>query len=106
MVSILAQTMSDQDAANAFAAFGAFFGFIALAAIAVTVLSVWMFWRIFDKAGYNGAMGLLVLIPSVGFIICIAILAFSTWPNERATQIGWTPPPPGTGPPPGPPAMF
>ncbi len=49
---------------------------------AFAVLTVWIFWRIFAKAGYNGALGFLCLIPA-GQVICLLILAFGTWPNER-----------------------
>lgn len=59
--------------------------------IALTVFFVWMFWRVFAKAGFNGAMGLLCLIPSIGPLICLIILAFATWPNERPVV------PPATG---------
>jgi len=36
-------------------------------------------WRVFRKAGYHGALGLLMLIPLVNFLM-LMILAFSAWP--------------------------
>jgi hypothetical protein len=81
MFSILADTSADQTSAQMFAVMSAMFGTIAIIALAFTALTVWLFWRIFARAGFNGAMGLLCLIPSVGFLICIFILAFGEWPN-------------------------
>ena len=72
---------------------------------AVIVFTVWIYWRIFAKAGYSGALALLNLIPGVGSLICIIILAFGRWPIEdelAAARIGATsatmppPVPPGT----------
>lgn len=61
--------------------------------VAITVLFVWLFWRVFTRAGYNGALGLLCLIPSVGVIVCMIILAFGTWPNERVSVMAGSGPP-------------
>lgn len=52
---------------------------VILVAIAVRALFVWFFWRIFVKAGFNGAIGLINIIP-LGELVCILILAFSDWP--------------------------
>ncbi len=60
-------------------------GFILSALIVIAAfaaITVWIFWRIFAKAGYNGALGFLCLIPA-GQVICLLILAFGTWPNDR-----------------------
>ena len=68
----------------------------------VIALLIWFFWRIFAKAGYNGALSLLNLIPGVGHLICLIILAFGRWPiEERLASIQGGPieptmPPPGT----------
>ncbi|MDP9024434.1 MAG: hypothetical protein M3N13_03525 [Candidatus Eremiobacteraeota bacterium] len=76
----------DKNASSAAALASAMAGtfvFIAVTMLAVTAFCVWVFWRIFAKAGYNGALGLLCLIPSVGPLVCLLILAFGTWPNEQ-----------------------
>ncbi|MCK5564275.1 MAG: hypothetical protein KAJ07_03435 [Planctomycetes bacterium] len=39
------------------------------------------FWKIFSKAGYNGALSILMLIPIVGTVL-LFYLAFSKWPIE------------------------
>ena len=51
--------------------------------VALILFPVFCYWRIFAKAGYNGALALLCLVPGVGMIIVLCILAFGTWPNER-----------------------
>ena len=74
------------------AMFGAMMGTFVLIGLAFIAVTVWLFWRIFVKAGFNGALGLLCLIPSVGFLICIIILAFGEWPSQRvATPVGTMP---------------
>lgn len=57
-------------------------GFI-LFALVLMIFPVFCFWRIFTKAGHNGAMALLCLIPGVGMIIVLCILAFGDWPALR-----------------------
>jgi hypothetical protein len=49
------------------------FGVIAI------VFAVIIYWRIFSKAGYSGAMGLLMFVP-IANIIVLCILAFGNWP--------------------------
>jgi hypothetical protein len=56
--------------------------YIYLAYIAIWFLTIWMQWRIFAKAGFSGALSLLLLVPGFGFLIAMGILAFSTWPTE------------------------
>jgi hypothetical protein len=48
----------------------------------LVAFTLWVYWRIFAKAGYNGALSLLNLIPGVGPLICMLILAFGRWPIE------------------------
>jgi len=93
---------SGAEAASLFATFALVYGIVILAIVA---FSIWMYWRIFAKAGYNGALSLLNLVPGVGPLICVLILAFGRWPIEdqlAAMQGGgnpYAPPPPP--PPPG-----
>ncbi len=75
------------------------YGLVLLAIIAFTI---WVYWRIFTKAGYNGALSLLNLVPGVGPLICMLILAFGRWPIEdqiAAMQGGTIAPPPPPMPP-------
>jgi hypothetical protein len=50
--------------------------------LVVVAFMVWVYWRIFAKTGYSGALSLLNLIPGVGSLICVLILAFGRWPIE------------------------
>ena len=43
------------------------------------IFAVVIYWRIFAKAGYSGALGLLMLVP-IANIIMLCILAFGEWP--------------------------
>jgi len=51
-------------------------------ALLVLVLAVLVWWKIFAKAGYGGALGLLMLVPGVN-VVMICILAFGEWPVLR-----------------------
>lgn len=62
--------------------FIAAYGFFILAILALTVV---VFCKIFSKAGYHWAMGLLVLVP-LGNIVVLLILAFGSWPIEKELQ--------------------
>jgi uncharacterized membrane protein YhaH (DUF805 family) len=87
--------------ASLFATFALVYGIVLLAILA---FSIWVYWRIFAKAGYNGALSLLNLIPGVGPLICVLILAFGRWPIEdqlAALQGGSQAPAPPPSPPPG-----
>ncbi|MDE2481735.1 MAG: hypothetical protein KGN02_06060 [bacterium] len=99
MVPILADAQADT--AQALAAMSAMIGTFLIIGLAFLAFTIWLFWRIFTKAGFNGALALLNLIPSFGFLICILILAFGTWPNEMQQQHAGMPP--GGGPHGGPP---
>jgi len=58
------------------------FVFVGLAMTAVGIIA---WWKIFSKAGYSGAMGLLMLVPIVNFIM-ILVLAFGQWPIHRELE--------------------
>ena len=84
MFFVLADAASEASTRAVAAAITAAMGTFLILFIAFTVFFVWLFWRVFAKAGFPGAMGLLCLIPSIGPLVCLLILAFATWPNERA----------------------
>jgi uncharacterized membrane protein YhaH (DUF805 family) len=79
----------------------------AIIIIGFVLFTLWVYWRIFAKAGFNGAMSLLNLVPGIGQLICMIILAFSRWPieDEMAALRGGTVPAgvPPSAPPPAPP---
>lgn len=51
--------------------------------VVLFLFSIW--WKIFKKAGYSGALGLLMFIPVINFILLL-ILAFSKWPIQRQLE--------------------
>ena len=75
------QARPDDAALAGLMAFGCMFWVILL--LAAIAFPIFCFWRIFTKAGYNGAMSLIWLIPAVGPIVVVSILAFSTWPSGQ-----------------------
>lgn len=78
-LSALALLRPEDDAAAA----GMLAGFACVYIVVVLVITVFFIfclWRIFAKAGYSGAMALLSLIPGIGPLICLCILAFGNWP--------------------------
>ena len=55
-------------------------GAAVVAAALLTWILIW--WRIFRRAGFHGAMGLLMLVPAVNLIL-LFVLAFGPWPVEK-----------------------
>lgn len=66
--------------------------------LAMIILSVIIFCKIFSKAGYHWAMGLLMMVP-IANLIMLCVLAFGQWPIHRELQAlkhaQMAPPPPG-----------
>lgn len=80
----LAWIMAFVDETNQATANGIVAGFVVvyvLVALALLAFSIWIYWRIATKAGYQGALSLLMLIPLVNLIILL-IFAFTEWPIE------------------------
>jgi uncharacterized membrane protein YhaH (DUF805 family) len=74
-------------------------GFFTLFFFAIAAFAIFLFWRILTKAGLSGPLALLILIPAVGWIIVVCILAFSEWrvvpaPNPYGGLQPYPPPPP------------
>ncbi|HLY01744.1 MAG TPA: hypothetical protein VKR56_04520 [Candidatus Cybelea sp.] len=67
--------------AGAMATFMSMAVFFVIIGFAVLAFTIWLNWRIFTKAGYNGALSLLSIVP-FGPLICQLILAFGRWPLE------------------------
>jgi uncharacterized membrane protein YhaH (DUF805 family) len=49
------------------------------------VLVIVPLWRICSRAGFNGALSLLAIVPWLGIVIIGAVLSFSTWPVKSNT---------------------
>jgi uncharacterized membrane protein YhaH (DUF805 family) len=97
-----------QHAANMMAGMGAgIVLFIVLIGLAFLAFFIFLYWRIFTKAGLSGPLSLLILIPGIGPLIPLCILAFSDWKVVPAPQLypglqPYPPPPPPSYPPPPP----
>ena len=57
---------------------------LAVGHLLVALLLIIPTWRIFVRAGFSGALSLLHLVPFVGLLVIMAILAFSDWPAGEA----------------------
>lgn len=54
----------------------------AVAIIVSVLLTVIPFWRICSRAGFPGALSLLILVP-VGNLVLLFFLAFAEWPSLK-----------------------
>jgi len=52
---------------------------------AVTVFMVFLWWRIFSKAGYSGALGLLMFVPfgCLIIVVCTGIFTMAYFEKFR-----------------------
>jgi hypothetical protein len=63
--------------------------------IIVTILILMIpFWFICKKAGFSPWLSLLCVIPSLGTLVLLYVLAFSQWKVVPAPQMGYLPPQP------------
>jgi len=53
-----------------------------IVSLVAIIFSVIIYWRIFAKAGYSGALSLLMFVP-IANIVMLCILAFGEWPIYR-----------------------
>lgn len=51
-----------------------------------TAVVLYPAWRIFQRAGLNPALSLLLFIPSLGYIVAVCVLGFSKWPNQSQRE--------------------
>jgi hypothetical protein len=61
---------------------GCFAIFIVVLVLAINILYLVVMCKIFSKAGYHWALGLLTLVPVVGFFVPL-YLAFAEWPIQK-----------------------
>jgi uncharacterized membrane protein YhaH (DUF805 family) len=101
-----------QHAANLIAGMGVgVIMFAVLFGLAILGFFIYVYWRIFTKAGLSGALSLLILVPGIGWLIVLLMLAFMDWrvvpaPNLYPGLQPYPPPPPNYPPPPPPPTSF
>jgi NADH:ubiquinone oxidoreductase subunit 3 (subunit A) len=73
------------------------FGLIIM--VVSVIFTAIVYWKIFAKAGYSGALGLLMFIP-IANIVMLCVLAFAEWPirqelNQLRQQVNRYPQYPG-----------
>lgn len=56
--------------------------------LVAALIAIYPSWKIFQRAGLNPALSLLIFLPLVGLWIAGAILAFSKWPRLDASAGG------------------
>jgi len=59
---------------------------LALLHLLVALLLIIPTWRIFRRAGFSGWLSMFHLLPVIGVLVVMAILAFSTWPAGEARR--------------------
>ena len=77
-------------------AMAGFMGVFLLIGLVFAAFFIFLFWRIFTKAGLAGPLALIAIVPGVGPLVVLCILAFSEWKVVPAPQqvYGYPPPPP------------
>ena len=63
-----------------------FVALVILMGLIVAVIKVLIFCKIFSKAGYCWALGLLMLVP-IANIIMPFVLAFANWPIQKELRL-------------------
>src|SRR5256712_2062523 len=63
-------------------AIGAFLIVYLVIMLAIVIFSIIVWWKIFSKAGYSGALGLLMFVPIANLVV-LCVLAFGEWPIYR-----------------------
>jgi hypothetical protein len=53
-----------------------------IAAVGGVFLIIWPVWRICSRAGFPGALGLLIMVPFLN-VVLLYVLAFAEWPALR-----------------------
>ncbi len=61
-------------------------GIIVIVALVVVFFEFICLWKIVSKAGYHGALSLLMLVPIVNIIMFI-IFAFVEWPVQKELKL-------------------
>jgi hypothetical protein len=106
MLAMLLQEnqMSPDQAMKLMMAIIPLFGLFMLIGIAIVMIPCWF---ILKKAGFSPWLSLLCLIPSLGTLVLLYILAFADWKVIPAPQAAYPPPypPPPYPPTPQPPAQ-
>ena len=97
---LLQNTPDSEQAMHIFALMMAIIPFIILIGIAILMVP---FWFILKKAGFTPWLSLVCLVPTLGVLVLLYVLAFAEWKVVPAPQQAWSPQPPYSPYPPQPP---
>jgi hypothetical protein len=90
-VALLLQSQPDADAVRGILlAMAAILPIIILVSIAIVMVPCWF---ILKKAGLSPWLSMLCIVPSLGTLVLLYVLAFSDWKVVPAPQPAWAPPP-------------
>ncbi len=100
-VALILQNAPDPEALrHMIMAMMAILPFMILVGVAIVMVPCWL---ILKKAGFSPWLALLCVVPSLGTLVLLYVLAFADWKVVPAPQSYWPPQPPYP-PPPYPPA--
>ena len=49
------------------------------------ILTIIPTWRIIQRTGFNPFLSLLIVVPAIGPLIVLIVLAFGDWPAQKST---------------------
>jgi hypothetical protein len=91
LLALLLQSQPDPEMVQRMAmAMLAIIPIIMLIAIVIVMVPCWF---ILKKAGFSPWLSLLCIIPSLGTLVLLYVLAFADWKVVPAPQLGWQQPP-------------
>ncbi len=85
--------MDTQQAQNFGAMMAGMTGILMIFVFGGLAFVIFLFWRIFTKAGMAGPLALLLLIPGIGGVVVLCILAFGQWRVAPLPPAPYYPPP-------------
>jgi hypothetical protein len=91
-VALMLQNEPDPEMVkHIFIAMMAILPIIYLVVVAIVMVPCWF---ILKKAGFTPWLALLCIIPSLGTLVLLYVLAFADWKVMPIPQAAWMPPPP------------
>lgn len=61
--------------------------FVLLGLLLLMLLPLLLFWRVFQRTGLAPALALLCLVPGIGFLLALTVLAVSSWPATMEHRV-------------------
>jgi hypothetical protein len=93
-LSLIMLQASQADIARAQAMVPAILAFCFFIGIIFLIVLIVPVWFICKKAGLSPWLSLLCLLPTIGLLVLLYVLAFADWKVVPAPQMAYMPPPP------------